>query len=119
MWFLGDTNCSGVPGPHDDAEVTKSINTTRDMNGTDLQFSERTCNIICLVESPQDGNTGYENGKNITLRSYQLHLARTSPRRHPYPLTRTEERAGKGKLLALLINPRKQAYLLILEQQES
>jgi hypothetical protein len=63
LWILEDTNCHGIPETKYDADITDSIHTTRDMNGTDLQFSKRTHTNIDFLEPLQDGNTDYKNTK--------------------------------------------------------
>lgn len=51
------------PRTQDAADITDSIHTPKDMHGTELQFSETTCNNIDFLELTQDGNTDYENTK--------------------------------------------------------
>ena len=63
LWILEDTKCHGIPETQDAADITDSIHTPKDMHGTELQFSETTCNNIDFLELTQDGNTDYENTK--------------------------------------------------------
>lgn len=53
-------NRKQVPEPQDDATVTDSISTSRDLN-------ERMHDRIDSVDSPQNENTEYENSKVMTL----------------------------------------------------
>lgn len=64
------------------------------MNEIDLQFSERTCNIIYFLEPPQDGNAEYENIKGIALEGSLLISSKDQPR--DAPIASTNNRDWKG-----------------------
>ena len=53
--------CNAIPDPQDDAEVTKSISTPKDLNEFPLEFREPSHDTINTMVSPTNQNADYDN----------------------------------------------------------
>ncbi|XP_037061505.1 uncharacterized protein LOC119087952 [Peromyscus leucopus] len=96
LFFLEDTHCQQIPGPQDDAEVTNSFSTSRDLKEIDLQPSERTHDAVDSVDSPQNENTEYENSKGIILEESPPSFSKDQPQKVATASKKKQRRGWKG-----------------------
>ncbi|XP_036044764.1 uncharacterized protein LOC118584583 [Onychomys torridus] len=95
LFFLEDIGCQQIPGPQDDAEVTNSFSTSRDLKEIDLQSSERAHDAIDSVDSPQNENIEYEN-KGITLEESPHRSSKDQPQEVAITSKKKQRRGWKG-----------------------
>ncbi|XP_076428995.1 uncharacterized protein LOC107401597 [Peromyscus maniculatus bairdii] len=96
LFFLEDTRCQQIPGPQDDAEVTNSFSTSRDLKEIDLQSSERTHDAVDSVDSLQNENTEYENSKGIILEESPPSFSKDQPQKVATASKKKQRRGWKG-----------------------
>lgn len=102
-------NRKQVPEPRDDATVTDSISTSRDLN-------ERMHDRIDSVDSPQNENTEYENSKVMTLEVPPPSSRKDQPQEIAIASKEKQRRGWKGvrrqithmlsSLFCCLVNPK-------------